>query len=77
LLKDDESGTAAGGAATMLAFGLGTSGTLALVGIASQSLPFRPGRRSSVVAAAGIAIIGVILLWRGISGGHAGHVHHC
>jgi sulfite exporter TauE/SafE len=80
LLKAVETGTAVGGALTMLAFGSGTAGTLATVGVASSLAGLRLGRWSNVISAASIALMGAFLLWRGLSGapaiGHMGHVHH-
>jgi sulfite exporter TauE/SafE len=75
LLKAAESGTAAGGALTMLAFGLGTAGTLATIGVVSCTIAGKFGRWSNVLAAASIAGMGVILLWRGIAGAPMGHHH--
>jgi sulfite exporter TauE/SafE len=78
LLKAVETGTALAGALTMLAFGLGTAGALLTMGLASSMVGLRLGRWSSILSAASIALMGAILLWRGLSGAPApmGHVHH-
>jgi sulfite exporter TauE/SafE len=76
LLKAVDSGTAAAGALTMLAFGLGTAGALATIGMASSAVGWRVSRWSNVLSAASIAAMGAFLLWRGLAGDHSGHVHH-
>lgn len=67
LLKAVDAGSAVGGAATMLAFGIGTSVALLGLGFASAIAPIRPGRWSTRVAAAGVMATGVILIWRGLT----------
>jgi sulfite exporter TauE/SafE len=66
LLKAMEAGGAWAGALTMLAFGLGTAGALAAVGVASSLAGARLGRWSNQVAAVSVMIFGAILLWRGL-----------
>lgn len=73
------SGTAVGGAATMLAFGLGTLPTLLTVGLAYNALRRflqHPGVRT--VAGILVMLLGLVLLLGGAGGheGHAGHQHH-
>ena len=72
-------GSAAGGAATMLAFGLGTLPTLLTVGLAYNALR-RFLQDPRVRAGAGILVIllGLMLLLAspGGHGGHMGHHHH-
>ena len=68
LLKAVDSGTAIGGAATMLAFGLGTAVALLALGFASSLAGFRLGAWSRRLSAASIMAAGVILIWRGLTG---------
>ena len=67
LLKAVDTGSAIGGAATMLAFGLGTSVALLSLGFASSFAPMRLGRWSTHVAAACVMATGVLLVWRGLT----------
>ena len=53
LIKASSTGTAAAGAASMVAFGVGTSGTLLLLGLFSSVIGSRLGRWSNRLAAAG------------------------
>lgn len=82
LLKAIETATPVAGALTMLAFGLGTTSALMLVGFASSVITVRLGSWGSRVAAVGVTLLGVVLLWRGVApfilmdGGHAAHGHH-
>ena len=75
LLKSVESGTAFGGALTMLAFGLGTVSAMASFGIVSSAAGLRMGRWSSALSAASVALMGAFLLWRGFAG-PVSHAHH-
>ena len=81
LLKAMATGSAAAGAATMLAFGLGTAGALLALGILSSAIRMRLNRWGSQVAAAGVMLMGIFLVWRGtmpgmlMMGGHM-HGHH-
>jgi sulfite exporter TauE/SafE len=75
LLKSVESGTALGGALTMLAFGLGTISAMASFGFVSSAAGFRTGRWSTALSAASVAVMGAILLWHGFAGPMS-HAHH-
>jgi sulfite exporter TauE/SafE len=66
LLKALDAGSAAGGAATMLAFGLGTSGALIGVGMFSTAITARFGKYANVLAAVSVAFTGAFLLYRGL-----------
>jgi hypothetical protein len=66
LLKAMATGTAFAGALTMMAFGLGTAGSLILIGMFSSALSFRLGLWGSRLAAISIALLGAVLVWRGI-----------
>jgi hypothetical protein len=73
------SGTAAGGAATMLAFGLGTLPTLLTVGLAYNALRrFLQDPRVRIVAGIFVILLGLMMLLAtpGGHGGHMGHQHH-
>ena len=76
LLKAMATGSAAAGAATMLAFGLGTAGTLFAVGMFSSTLQLRLNRWGSQLAAVGITLMGVLLVWRGTMPGMSMMEHH-
>jgi len=67
LLKAVETGSAVGGAATMLAFGLGTSAALLALGFASSLAGLRLGRWSTRLAAVCVMAAGVVLIWRGLT----------
>ena len=73
------SGSASGGALTMLAFGLGTLPTLLTVGLAYNAMR-RLLQAPRVRSAAGILVIllGLLMLFAspGGHGGHPGHQHH-
>jgi hypothetical protein len=81
LLKAMATGSALAGAATMLAFGLGTAGALLALGMFSSAIRLRLNRWGSQLAAAGVTLMGVLLLWRGsmagmlMMGSHM-HAHH-
>ena len=68
LLKALESGGAAAGAFTMLAFGLGTAGALFATGLVSSFAGARLGAWSNRIAAISIMVFGAIILWRGLAG---------
>jgi len=67
LLKAVETGSAVSGAATMLAFGLGTSAALLALGFATSMAGLRLGRWSTRVAAVCVMAAGVVLVWRGLT----------
>jgi len=81
LLKAMATGSALAGAATMLAFGLGTAGALLVLGMFSSAIRVSLNRWGSQLAAAGITLMGVFLIWRGsmagmlMTGSHM-HAHH-
>ena len=66
----------------MSAFGLGTAGALLTLGIFSSALRWRLSRWGNRLAAAGVILMGIFLLWRGtmpgmlMTGMHAGHACH-
>ncbi len=65
LLNAMATGSALDGATTMLAFGLGTAGALLAIGMFSSALRLRLNRWGSQFAAAGVTLMGILLLWRG------------
>lgn len=81
LLKAMATGSAFAGAGAMLAFGLGTAGSLLALGIFSSAIRVRFNRFGSQLAAAAVTCMGVLLIWRAsmpamlMMGGHV-HVHH-
>ena len=81
LLKAMATGSALDGAATMLAFGLGTASALLTIGMFSSAIRLHLNRWGSRLAAAGVTLMGMFLLWRGtlsdmiVVGGHL-HGHH-
>ena len=70
------------GAAAMMAFGMGTSGALVALGVFSSALRRRLDRWGNRLAAAGVILMGVVLIWRGVmpallaTGMHAAHMCH-
>ena len=66
LLKAMESASAAAGALTMLAFGLGTAVALLAIGVAGSFAGLRFGRWSNRLAAISVMIAGAVLVWRGL-----------
>jgi len=81
LLRAMATGSAFAGAVDMLAFGLGTAGSLVALGIFSSAIRMRLNRWGSQLAAAGVMFMGLILVWRGtmptmlMMGGHM-HAHY-
>jgi sulfite exporter TauE/SafE len=67
LLKAMASGSAAGGALSMAAFGAGTAGALLAIGIFSSTLKRGIGRWSGTLSAASVAAMGLFLIWRGFA----------
>jgi len=65
LLKAVDSGSALGGAATMLAFGSGTAVALLSLGAASSFVRFP--RWSNRLAAVSMMLAGGLLVWRGLT----------
>lgn len=76
LLKAMATGSPARGAATMFAFGLGTAATLFTLGLFSSALRIRLNRWGSQLAAVGITLMGVLLVWRGSMPGMQMMEHH-
>ena len=81
LLKAMSTGSAIRGAATMFAFGVGTAGSLFAVGLFSSAIRIGFNRWGSRLAAVGITLMGVLLVWRGTMPGmqmmeHHMHAHH-
>jgi sulfite exporter TauE/SafE len=81
LLKAMATGSVIAGTGTMLAFGLGTASALLAIGMFSSAIRMRLNRWGSQLAAVGVTLMGVVLVWRGtmpgmlMLGGHV-HVHH-
>ncbi len=67
LLKAMATAAALSGALSMLAFGLGTSGTLVAIGGFSSALGLRFGRWTNRIAAACVILVGVWVAWRGFA----------
>lgn len=65
VLKSASTGSAASGGLEMAAFAAGTAGPLLGLGAFSAVIPAR--FRNQKLAAAGIAIMGAVLIWRGVS----------
>lgn len=81
LLKAMATDSPLAGAATMFAFGLGTSGALIALGIFSSTVRMRLNRWGSQLAAVGVTLMGALLVWRGTMPGmlmmeHHMHAHH-
>ncbi len=65
LMKAMAAGTPVSGAVTMFAFGLGTAGALIAIGTLSSTLRLRLNRWGRQLAAVGVMVMGVLLVWRG------------
>ncbi len=65
LMKAIGTATLAGGALTMMAFGLGTSVALVAVGLGSSAATKRVARWGTTVSAAAVLVMGVVLVARG------------
>ena len=82
LLKATATGSMLQGASCMLAFGLGTAASLLAIGLFSSALRGKLTRWNAQLAAAGVTVMGLWLIWRGtlagavMTGVHALHVHH-
>lgn len=74
LIQAMSTGSPLSGALTMLAFGVGTTGALLALGLCSVSVARWLGRYSNAFAVTGMILLGVVLVWRGVSAG-GGHVH--
>jgi sulfite exporter TauE/SafE len=60
-------GSASGGALSMMAFGTGTAGTLLAIGLFSSTIKLRLGRWSATLSAVSVAAMGAFLIWRGLT----------
>lgn len=80
LLKAMATGSPAFGAASMFAFGLGTSGSLLALGMFSSAIRLRMNRFGRQFAALGVVVMGSLLVWRGtmpvMMMEHHMHAHH-
>lgn len=75
LIKAVDTGSAAGGAVSMFAFGLGTAGALLAIGCFSSAITARFGRYANTLATASVMLLGIYLLVRGF-GVRVGMEHH-
>jgi len=66
LLKAAATGSAAQGAISMLAFGLGTASSLLAIGLFSTVVRAGLGRWSGALAAISVTAMGAFLVWRGV-----------
>lgn len=80
LIKATATGSALRGAFNMLAFGLGTAGSLLAIGLFSSTIRRKLTRWNAPLLASSVTVIGVLLLWRGMMAGHVlirmGSGHH-
>ncbi len=83
LVKAAATGNAAGGGATMLAFGAGTAGALLAIGLFAAGIQRRFTRHGTRVAAVAMIAAGLVVAWRGTlpmqapgTGGPACHGQH-
>ncbi len=80
LMKAMAAGAPVSGAVTMFAFGLGTAGSLLAIGTLSSTLRLRLNRWGRQLAAVGVVVMGVLLVWRGTMPAmmmeHHMHGHH-
>ena len=67
MLRSLATGSPLWGAAAMLAFGLGTAGALITLGLFSSALRWRLNCWGNRLAASGVILMGIALLWRGAS----------
>jgi sulfite exporter TauE/SafE len=74
LLKSMSAGSAIGGAANMLVFGLGTAVPLVALGAFSATFLRWFGKHSAPLAASGVTLLGAVLVWRGIKPICLGHL---
>ena len=80
LMKAIGTATPAGGALTMLAFGMGTSVALVLVGLGSSAATRKVARWGTTISAITVLVMGAILIVRGAMAGpfmmhcHMGHM---
>jgi uncharacterized protein len=74
LMKAVGTASIIGGALTLLAFGIGTTFALLAIGLSSSLVSHKLARYGSTVASVTIALLGVILIWRGVM--HHAPMHH-
>ena len=80
LMKATGTATPSGGALTMLAFGMGTSVALIVVGLGSSAATRKAARWGTTISAITVLVMGAILIVRGAMAGpfmmhcHMGHV---
>jgi sulfite exporter TauE/SafE len=75
LMRAIGAATVAGGAVSMLAFGLGTGAALVAVGLGSSALTRKVARWGTTISAITVFIMGVILIVRGITTSTVMHCH--
>ncbi|MEW6128587.1 MAG: sulfite exporter TauE/SafE family protein [Acidobacteriota bacterium] len=66
LLRAIATGEMLAGALTMLAFGLGTTSALLVLGMFSSVISLKLGRWGSRLAAVSVTLLGAFLVWRGV-----------
>jgi sulfite exporter TauE/SafE len=66
LLKSMSAGSVSAGAANMLVFGLGTAVPLLALGAFSATFLRWFGKHSAPLAATGVTLMGITLIWRGV-----------
>lgn len=76
LLRASASTSVLQGALSMAAFGLGMTAPLLGVGIFSSTINSRLGLGGPRLAAVGVALMGAMLVWRGMLSPVAPHLHH-
>jgi len=80
LMKAMATGAPVFGALTMFAFGLGTASSLLTIGTLSSTIRLRLNRWGRQLAAVGVTVMGILLVWRGTMSGmlmeHHMHGHH-
>lgn len=76
LLRAAASTSVVVGAFSMVAFGLGMTAPLLGVGVFSSTINRRLGLGGPRLAAVGVALMGVMLVWRGMLSPVAPHLHH-
>jgi hypothetical protein len=82
LLRAAGTASVAGGAMTMLAFGLGTSAALLAIGVCSSLVGRKLARWGTAISAVSVMVLGALLILRGampdalmMDGGHMHHHH--
>ena len=75
LMKSISEANPLGGALTMLAFGLGTSVALVVVGLGSSAATRKLARWGTTISAITILIMGILMIARGATAGPVNHHH--